>query len=64
MKIYVCDKCKKQFNMPTLTQNAKIPVYKISKLNSVMFSAWEDVDLCSDCEEKFAEWLNGEEDEN
>jgi hypothetical protein len=63
MKILVCDKCGKQYNMPTPTQNAKVPMYKISKLNSLMFPAWEDVDLCSDCEEKFAEWLKGDEDE-
>ena len=62
MKILVCDKCKRQFNMPTPTQKTKVPVYKISKLNSLTFPAWEDVDLCSDCEEKFAEWLKSDEE--
>lgn len=32
-----------------------------AKRNLMYANRWEDVDLCSDCEEKFAEWLEGDE---
>jgi hypothetical protein len=64
MKICVCDRCGKQRNALIPNQTVKIPMYKIAKLSSLMYPAWEDVDLCSDCEEKFAEWLEGDLNEH
>lgn len=53
---YICDKCKKEY-ITFPEQQCVLPHYKIYSSRSFNFQLSE-INLCTDCEKKFDEWLN------
>lgn len=54
---YICDKCRKEY-ITFPEQQCVFPHYKIYSSLSLSSIPLSEINLCTDCEKKFTEWLN------